>query len=81
MNTETKQRSLHDIARDIQHTWPNMSPYARPYWKAMLSLDSINQDYINDSGKSVVLYFLANAGTWRGEDARRIKAELKEMLK
>jgi hypothetical protein len=27
-----------------------------------------------------VLYFLANAGTWRGPDAKRIKAELKEMV-
>jgi len=27
-----------------------------------------------------VAYFLANAGTWRGPDAQRIKAELKGML-
>jgi hypothetical protein len=27
----------------------------------------------------MVLYFLANATTWRGEDAKRIKAELKKL--
>jgi len=28
-----------------------------------------------------VRYFLSNATTWRGDTARRIKAELKEMLR
>jgi hypothetical protein len=45
----------------------------------MESLNSIDDDYYFESGKEQVLYFLANASTWRGEDARRIKAELKEM--
>ena len=30
---------------------------------------------------SIVSYCLANAGSWRGETAKRIKAELKEMVK
>jgi hypothetical protein len=33
-----------------------------------------------DTGKSIVLYFLSNAGTWRGETAKRVKAELKKMV-
>jgi len=45
----------------------------------MHSLDSIDDDYYEDSGKSVVLYFLANASTWKGEKARAIKAELKKL--
>jgi hypothetical protein len=45
----------------------------------MHSLDSIDEDYGADTGKSIVLYFLANAATWRGEDARRLKAELKQI--
>jgi hypothetical protein len=32
-----------------------------------------------DSAKSIVLYFLANANTWRGEKARAIKVELKKI--
>ena len=47
----------------------------------MGSLDSINDTYGYDDAKSVVLYFLSNATTWRGDDARRIKAELKSLAK
>ena len=39
----------------------------------------IEEDYIFDSAKSVVIYFLSNATTWRGETARRVKTELKKM--
>ena len=74
-------RPLYEIAREIRKTWTKVSPYAEPYLEAMESLDSINDNYYFDSGKSIVLYILSNANTWRGEDARRIKAELKEMLK
>lgn len=74
-------RPLYEIAREIRKTWTKVSPYAEPYLEAMQSLNSINDNYYFDSGKSIVLYFLSNASTWRGEDARRIKAELKEMLK
>lgn len=74
-------RPLYEIAREIRKAWTKVSPYAEPYLEAMESLNSINDNYYYDSGKSVVLYFLGNATTWRGEDARRIKAELKEMLK
>ena len=64
-------RPLYEIAREIRKTWTKVSPYAEPYLEAMQSLNTINDNY----------YFLSNANSWRGEDARRIKAELKEMLK
>lgn len=73
-------RPIYEIAREIRKTWTKVSPYAEPYLEAMASLNSINDNYYFDSGKSVVLYFLSNANGWRGEDARRIKAELKAML-
>ena len=44
---------------------------------ALSSLDTINDHYGADSAKSVVLYFLSNASTWRGETAKRVKKELK----
>jgi len=50
---------------------------AVPYFEAMMSLDSLDDRYIADSGLSVVLYFLANAQQYRGDKARMIKAELK----
>lgn len=74
-------RPLYEIAREIRKAWTKVSPYAEPYLEAMESLNTIDDNYYFDSGKSIVLYFLSNASTWRGEDARRIKAELKEMLK
>ena len=46
----------------------------------MKSLVTPSQNYYEDSGTSVVLYFLSNAQGWRGDDARRIKSELKGMV-
>lgn len=74
-------RPLSEIAREIDSTWPNVNYAARPYLDAMHACHDINGTYYNDSAKSVVLYFLSNASTWRGEDAKRIKAELKAMIK
>lgn len=73
-------RPIYEIAREIRKAWTKVSPYTEPYLEAMQSLDSINDNYYFDSGKSIVLYFLGNANTWRGEDARRIKTELKQMV-
>jgi len=73
-------RPLYTIAAEIRKDWgTKLSPYAKPYLEAMESLTTIDQPYYADSGVSVVLYFLSNAGSWRGETARRIKAELKAM--
>jgi hypothetical protein len=74
-------RTLSAIAAEIRADW--RKPYfgAVPYLNAMRALDSIEDNYYEDSAKSVVLYFLSNASTWRGETARRIKAELKAMVK
>jgi len=74
-------RSLTTIAREIRADWTKPYFGAVPYLDAMRHLDTIHQKYYDDDAKSVVLYFLANAGTWKGETARRIKAELKTMLK
>jgi len=72
-------RPIYVIAAEIKRVWPKPYFGAVPYIEAMESLDSINDNYYADTGKYTVLYFLSNANTWRGEDARRIKAELKAM--
>jgi len=72
-------RPLYQIANEIRKDWKPVYFGAVPYLDAMSSLDSIDDNYICDSGKSVVIYFLSNAGTWRGETAKRIKLELKKM--
>ena len=75
-----EHRPLHIIAREISADWKKPYFGAVPYLDAMRTLNSIRGEYYNDSAQSIVAYFLANAGTWRGDNARRIKAELKAML-
>ena len=72
-------RPISEIAREISREWKNPYFGAVPYLDALHSLENISDNYYADSGKSVVLYFLSNATTWRGEAARRIKAELKQI--
>jgi hypothetical protein len=76
-------RPLYEIANEIRKDWRTAKSGiyfgAVPYLDAMSSLDMITDNYGMDSGKSIVLYFLSNASTWRGETAKRVKAELKAM--
>lgn len=74
-------RKIQEIASEILRDWKKPYFGAIPYIEAMLQLNTIHDDYYLDTAESVVIYFLANAQTWRGETARRIKAELREMLK
>lgn len=79
-------RPIHVIASEIYRLkgqWPQgqISIAANAYLGPMLYLDKITDNYEQDSGESVVAYFLNNATVWKGEDARRIKAELNAMLK
>jgi len=74
-------RPIYEIAREIRKCWESPFFGARPYIDAMRDLNTLTDNYGEDSGDSIVAYFLANAQTWRGEDARRIKRELNMMLK
>ena len=74
------KRPLFAIAKEIEQDWgPKVNYAARLYLNAMRSLSSPADSYGYDSGKSVCLYFLANASGWRGETARRVKKELREI--
>lgn len=72
-----QKMTLSQIAREIKANWPKVYFGAVPYLDAMRGLDSIDQNYGADSGKTIVIYFLSNAATWRGDHAKMIKAELK----
>ena len=74
-------RSLSVIANEISKDWQNVYFGAKPYLQAMRTLDKVSDSYGMDSGKSIVLYFLANATSWRGETARNVKKELNQMVK
>lgn len=81
MSTSAPPRPLFKIANEIVTDWPMSKMYfgARPYVNAMFSLNKITDKYGAEDAKSIILYFLSNASTWRGPNARRIKAELKKM--
>ena len=74
-------RPIHQIAMDISLKWDNPYFAAVPYLQAMHCIQNIDDMYGLDKARSVVVYFLSNATTFRGEDARRLKAELKDILK
>lgn len=74
-------RSIRDIATEIRNDWRNVNYAAAPYLDAMSSLDSVNDSYGAESARTIVLYFLSNASSWRGDTARRVKKELKDMTR
>lgn len=76
---QPRVRPLYEIAAEIRREWKNVNYAAKPYLDAMSSLYNISDSYGYDSARSVVLYFLANAGAFRGEAAKRLKAELKAL--
>lgn len=70
-------RTIAVIAREIRADWKKPYFGAVPYLQAMQGLGMPGEYFGQDSDKSIILYFLANAGTYRGEKARALKAELK----
>jgi peptidoglycan hydrolase-like protein with peptidoglycan-binding domain len=68
---------ISQLAAIADEDWVQVSPHARPYLDAMKSLSSTSQAYGADRGSDIVMYFLSNATGWRGDIARKVKAELK----
>lgn len=81
LKTSKIMRPIYQIAKEIRNDWKPVSPHAKPYLDAMFFLHDVEDYFFADSGRSVILYFLSNASTWRGETARRIKDELKNIVK
>lgn len=80
----TTHRPLYEIATEIRRDWSAQGktfPYAAPYREAMADLTHISDMYGADTAQSVVLYFLSNAASWRGDTAERVKQELKDIVK
>jgi hypothetical protein len=71
-------RSISEIARDIRRDWGSKVNYAaKPYLDAMLSINYSGDTYGYDTAENIVRYFLCNASSYRGENAKALKAELK----
>ena len=74
-------RPIYQIAEEIKADWKKPYFGAVPYLSALHSFYGPTEKYGCDSATDIIAYFLANANTWRGETARRIKAELNGILK
>ena len=73
-------RPIYEIASEIRRTWKKVNYAAAPYLDAMRDLNSIDDTYMYESARALVVRFLGNAASYRGDEARRIKKELKAML-
>ena len=74
-------RTISEIAREIKSDWNKVYFGAVPYLNAMQELETIDDNYGMDSADSIIRYFLCNAKTWKGETAKRVKAELNNLIK
>ena len=75
-----ESRPLYEIAAEVRADWQRVHPWAAPYLQAMESLTAITDHYGLDGADDVVLRFLGNCSSWRGETARRVKNELLALL-
>lgn len=73
-------RPINQIAAEISKDWKNPYFGAVPYLRAMHSLHTLDSKYGMDNAKGIILYFLNNSRSWRGDTARRIKDELRSLL-
>jgi hypothetical protein len=74
-------RTISQIAKEIDADWKKVHPAAQPYLNAMSALETVNDNYGDDSARSVIAYFLGNATSWRGDKAKAIKKELNILIK
>lgn len=81
---QTQTRPIHEIAAEIENDYAARGKPlyfgAVPYVQAMRRLDKYTDNYYEDDAVSVLTYALSNLSTWRGDTARRAKAEMKAML-
>jgi hypothetical protein len=74
-------RPINVIANDIRKEWKKVHYAAKPYLDAMHQITDAKSRYGYDSGMWIVMYFLSNSSTFRGQRAKELKAELKQHIK
>jgi len=73
-------RPIATIAADISRDWKKVNYAAVPYLRAMSCLNTRSDKYGEDDAIGIIVYFLANATSWRGVTAKAIKAELRDIV-
>lgn len=77
-----QHRPLNAIAAEIKRDWrTRLNGAAIPYIEGLSELRNARDRWCMETGVDAIQGFLNNAQTWRGEVARRIKLELKAILK
>jgi hypothetical protein len=74
METNKDMLTINELGMLIKREWSKPYFGATPYIDAMIGY---NQAYC-ESEREIVLYFLSNASTFRGEVAKEIKLALKK---
>ncbi len=74
-------RPLSEIATEITADWTAKRGAAQPYMDAMSELRNATDRHGIETGSDMIQGFLNDAQTWRGEVARRIKVELRAILR
>jgi hypothetical protein len=74
--------SPQEVAAAIRADWTTVHPYAEPYVE---QLEQVRGGWdgklrYGTEVRSVGLYLLGNLSRWKGEEARRVKAELKKAV-
>jgi hypothetical protein len=80
MQNLTPNTPIYEIAKIIRKDWENVYFGAKPYLEAMSFLNTITDTYGYDDAKTIIIYFLSNASSWKGETAREIKMHLKSII-
>ena len=77
-----KNMTLSEIAVAVKGDWKNVYFGAVPYLDAMSELETVNDNYYQDSGASIVRYFLGNAQTYskRTSKGNLVPADVKKEL-
>lgn len=74
-------RYISDIASDIESfCFVDLNKDASDALCGMHCIESLEDFYEGQSGMQIVTRFLSNAKNWNGNQARRIKNELKNMI-
>ena len=80
--TESTTRPIYVIAQDIKNLWSTQGNGvnfgAKPYLDAMRNLVDGTSMYGADDAQMIVMYFLTNAASFRGPEAKALKAELRK---
>lgn len=79
-----EHRPIHAIAADMRQAWGGAGKVyygAVPYLEAMDTLTKGTDAYLTEAADNILLYLTVNWQTLRGEEARTLKAEVKDILR